>query len=200
VDRLNDAQDRLDVSRILAGDTALFTELYRRHYPFVHRMGLHILWPSRETDDFEQDVFLNVYQHIGDFAGAGTLHGWIGRIAYNTALNIRRRRIELPVAPEILDRTVTDKTVNNPEQRYVLQETVLFINRAIRELPNLYRYVVHMVCDRNLTYPEISRISGIPVGTLKSQMHRARAVLHHELAHIAVPIRPDSPWTLNDDY
>jgi RNA polymerase sigma-70 factor (ECF subfamily) len=199
MDRLNDAQDRLDVARILAGNTGLFAGLYRRHYQFVHRIGLRILWPSRETDDFEQDVFLNVYQHIGDFTGSGTLHGWIERIAYNTALNTLRRRIEPTVAPEILDRTVTDKAANNPEQEYFFQETVLFINRAIRELPNLYRYVVHMVCDRNLTYPEISRISGIPIGTLKSQMHRARTILHHELAHIAVPIRPDSPWTLNGD-
>jgi RNA polymerase sigma-70 factor (ECF subfamily) len=184
MDRSTNTQDRCDAKRIAAGQTDPFAQLYRQFFPLVHRIGLRILGSSRETDDFEQDVFLAVYRHIADFNGTGPLHAWIGRIACNTALNRRLRRIEPTVPPDMLERLVADAARNGPEQQCIIRETVAAIHRAIHELPRLYRDVAHLAWECHLTYPEISRISGVPVGTIKAQIHRARAILHHTLRQI----------------
>lgn len=166
------------MARITAGDRSAFTELFRRRRNDVYRVALLITGRAQAAEDVVQDVFLALMRDAARYeTGRSTVTAWLCGIARNHA----RRRIES-------DRRVlsirdgreadTEPAIHpDPVGEMAAAQHVEALRRAILKLPVRYREVV-VLCDlQELSYAEAAAALECAVGTVRSRLHRARALL-----------------------
>jgi RNA polymerase sigma-70 factor (ECF subfamily) len=169
--------DRLVLEQILAGQKELFRLLVKRHEQQVYGMGMSFFRNQEDASDFTQEVFLKAYRGLSQFEGRSRFSTWLYRIAYNTAINWVKRSKDYRSLSE--DETVPDE--DTPERRVlrkVLQEAVL---EAVLELPPKYKVCVDLFFFYDCSLKEIEAITGYPVNTIKSHVHRAKKLLRKKL-------------------
>jgi RNA polymerase sigma-70 factor (ECF subfamily) len=193
---LNDTSGRDDrelVEAARAGDDRAFRELVRRFerpvFSLVYRLVRH-----RETaEDLAQEAFVKVYQNLDRYDPRYKVSSWIFKIAHNHAVDhLRRRRLETlslegsPYATDAEDRE--DSALHpaapdeSPEDEVAARELGGALERAIGRLRPEYRTAVLLRHVEGHAYEEIARIMDVPVGTVKTYLHRARAQLKEWLA------------------
>jgi RNA polymerase sigma-70 factor, ECF subfamily len=182
------------VRRIAAGDNAAFESIVHRYQDRVFSFCLRLLNDRAEAEDIAQDVFLTLYRSAGDFRGESAFATWLLRIAKNQSLNrikyldrrgrLGRRSIEeinedrlVPAAGEKLEQASPDAIVEGGQ-------TAAIVQSAIAELDPQHRAVVVLRDVEDLSYEEISGITGLPIGTVKSRIHRGRSALAERLMRI----------------
>jgi RNA polymerase sigma-70 factor, ECF subfamily len=164
-----DADDTTLVGRVLAGDTAAFEVLVRRHQRVLFTVALRMLGDREEAQDATQNAFVKAYQKLGTFNANYRFFSWIYRIVVNECLNLRRARLPAvdtpafePVAPgqalEVLE----------------AQDRRRLVQVAVLALPADYRQVIVLRHFTELSYEEIGASLGIPVKTVKSRLYTAR--------------------------
>lgn len=159
-----------------------FEALVVRHRGPIFRLVLSILGPGREgeAEELTQDVFVKVYQRLGQFRGEAKFSTWLFRIAYRVALD-HRSRLSFKAthqSEEVLQMTPNESREANPFQITVDAAQKSAIKTAMTQLPDLYRSVLHLHYWMGMTISEVGETLAIPEGTVKSYMHRARAKLH----------------------
>ena len=163
--------------RTAAGDAAAFTALFRRRQPDVYRFALHMTGLPAAAEDVTQDVFLALIRDAGRYeAGRATVKAWLAGIARNHA----RRRLERERGVVPLDEEHEEReTLVQPDPLDALARTerIEALRRAILTLPVAYREAV-VLCDlQELTYVEAAAALDCAVGTVRSRLHRGRALL-----------------------
>jgi RNA polymerase sigma-70 factor (ECF subfamily) len=169
--------DEEAIGRVLEGDAEAFSILVRRHRSRVLRVGMSFFHDEDEAADFAQDVFIKAYTALGSFQGKSRFSTWLLRIAYNTAVNSKkRRRASLRLDPEfeIAGAPGTDES-------HIRDESVRAVREAIAELPPRQALCVELCFYYDLKYSEISDITGFPVNTIKSHVFRAKRILRERL-------------------
>ena len=163
-------------------DPTPFNALVERHRGSVFRLILSILGPGREgeAEELAQDVFVKVYQRLDQFRGEAKFRTWLFRVAYNTALDYRSRTSFKAIhqSEEVLAMTPSQSRESNPFQVTVDAAQRSALQAAITRLPDLYRSALHLHYWMGLTVAEVGETLGVPEGTVKSYLHRARAKLH----------------------
>lgn len=155
------------VRRAQRGDPDAFEELVRAYVADVHRWARHVVLDPQTAEDVSQETFLKVYRALPAFRWRSKFSTWLFQIARNCAIEAtrtraRERRVEHLDAPE---RSPPDLAL-----RVTLQ-------RAIDALPDELREVFVAVEVFGFSYREASVILGMPIGTIKSRMHRTRRSL-----------------------
>jgi RNA polymerase sigma-70 factor, ECF subfamily len=181
--------DEEAIGRVLDGDTEAFSILVRRHRERVKRLGMSFFHDAEEAADFTQDVFIKAYTALASFKGKSLFSTWLLRIAYNTAINSKKRRREqLSLDPEIdiLGAPGTDET-------HLREETARTVREAMAELPPRQALCIELYFYYDLKYSEISEITGFPVNTIKSHVFRAKRILRERLESV----REDDDATRN---
>lgn len=174
------AADRLVVQRALNGDRFAFTCILEKTgnlvAQIIYRMGI----PSAERDDLAQDIYLKVYRQLPGFRFQSKLSTWIAQIAYNTCADYltKKKLTILPLGNESINEYRSDQTADRQLQQK--QDTVLF-SKAMESLPPLYRTLVSLYHQEEFSYEEISRVIGLPLGTVKNYLFRARKLLKDKL-------------------
>ncbi|MFZ3214598.1 MAG: sigma-70 family RNA polymerase sigma factor [Candidatus Acidiferrales bacterium] len=205
--------DGLLLRRMLAGDEAAFTLLYRRRHPAIYRFVLHMSGNAALAEDVTQEVFMTLIRDARKFdPGRGTLGGFLFGIARN---HVRRRweqernSVPLPETADELDVILARSSAGRvgggngagangngsgvsafPMHRdeFVSQENVSRVRQAIASLPENYREVV-VLCELDeMSYEDAAAALDCPVGTVRSRLHRARAILVEKLRD-AQPVR-----------
>jgi RNA polymerase sigma-70 factor (ECF subfamily) len=175
---INADDDRLILEQILAGQKELFRLLVKRHEQQVYGMGMSFFRNMEDASDFTQEVFFKVYRSLSQFEGRARFSTWLYKIAYNTAVNcVKRSKEDYRSLSE--DETAPDE--DTPERRMlrkVLREAVL---EAVTELPPKYRVCVDLFFFYDRSLKEIEAITGYPVNTIKSHVHRAKKLLRNKL-------------------
>jgi len=181
-------RDRKDV-RLLEqcrqGHLEAFGELVERYRVRIYNLAYRMLHSREEAEDVTQETFLNVYRSLGNFRGE-RLAPWIYKIASNLCLDhLRRRRPSVSLdersgedddtAREIADRTCV------PEDEALAAALGEDIQRAIDSLPPKYRSVVVLRHIEDLPYEDIAEVLGVPLGTVKTRLFRAREMLRVRL-------------------
>jgi RNA polymerase sigma factor (sigma-70 family) len=170
--------DRALVSRIVNGDVQAFRLLIQQHERLaVHMIGRLI---DREEDREElcQDVFLKVFEKIKDFNFQSRLSTWIATIAYRHAINhLRKKRIALSDIPEEERFAAQFVSPENVEQDLEDKDMDKLVLGLIENLPAQYKAVLTLYHLDGRTYPEIEEITGMPEGTVKNYLFRARNLL-----------------------
>jgi RNA polymerase sigma-70 factor (ECF subfamily) len=181
----NDQEDVATVRLVLDGDHNAFGTLVEKYQPAVLAMGHRLRRTTEETMDFVQDVFAKAFTHLSQFAGTGRFYSWLMRIASTTAINRAQRAVpEDSTEPEAMERLCGSSGEQEPHrllERKTLRQDLL---DAIRGLPRHLNLSVELFFVVGLRYREIEEITGTPVNTLKSNIHRARRLLQLQLRRV----------------
>jgi RNA polymerase sigma-70 factor (ECF subfamily) len=178
-DELLPASDDALMKRIAGGDQAAFTALFRRRQADVYRVALMMTGVPATAEDVAQEVFLTVMQEAARYeAGRATVKAWLCGIARNQA---RRRlsgqgRVEpLPEDAELPFAAVAVQS--DPLANMASHQELRTLRDAILSLPLRYREVV-VLCDlEEISYADAATMLDCAVGTVRSRLHRARALL-----------------------
>ena len=188
----SDGEDRDEqrfIARLIAHDERAFNELVELYENRVFRLVFRMLGRREEAEDMAQEVFVQVFKAIGTFRGDSKLSTWVYRIAVNLCKNrlkyLGRRHsgVEEELEP-IADRApltmgtgVTTGDISRPDQMVEGYQLERIVHEAIAELDPDFREVLILRDVEDLTYDELCEITGLPDGTVKSRLHRARAML-----------------------
>ena len=186
---LDETTEARFIERLIARDERAFNELVQAYEQRVFRLLLRMLGRRDEAEDMAQEVFVQVFKAIGTFRGDSRLSTWIYRIAVNLCKNrmkyLSRRHSaeqdELEPAAERLPlneaKGVTYGETTRPDQLVEGFQLERVVQACIAELEPDFREVLVLRDVEDLTYDELCEVTGLPEGTVKSRLHRARAML-----------------------
>lgn len=170
------------VSRIINGDKMAFKILVKQYEKLVVFMIGRLVDNNEDTQDLCQDVFVKVYKHISGFNFQSKLSTWIARIAYGTAINhLKKVSGKRSLTDDIADFENFHKTTEDPCNILSKKDTSAFIQQQIEKLPVHYRTVLTLYHLNEFSYLEIEEITGMPEGTVKNYLFRARKLLKEKL-------------------
>jgi RNA polymerase sigma-70 factor, ECF subfamily len=163
------------------GDAEAFTSLFRRRQADVFRFALHMTASVSSAEDVVQDVFLAVMRDAGRYEpGRATVVAWLFGIARNFVrrrLDSERRLEPFPVDEETFTGSGTAAVEVDPMDEMIRAEQVEALRRAVGTLPVAYREAV-VLCDlQELSYNDAAAALECAVGTVRSRLHRGRALL-----------------------
>lgn len=173
------ADDNVLVEKVLGGNTESYRTLVERHQARIFYLGLKFFHNPEEAEDFSQDLFIRAFEKLSSFKGRVPFSAWLYRIAFNMAVNhyhLNRRRL----AEINLDIQVPDQR-SSLEGSFEQEELRRDVREALKGLPDIYNLAIRMHYFDGLSYPQISRATGIPVGTLKSHIYRAKQLIRRAL-------------------
>jgi len=178
--------DEQVVSRVLAGETALYELIMRRHNQRLYRVARAILRDDAEAEDVTQDAYVRAYQHLGGFARRAKFSTWLTRIAVHEALaRLRRRsRFQLTDSSEESKKDIMGSIVSDerdPEEAAYDRELGDVLEKAILRLPEDHRLVFMLRDVEGMSTDETAESLDLTPENVKVRLHRARAGLRKEL-------------------
>jgi RNA polymerase sigma-70 factor (ECF subfamily) len=170
------------VARWQSGDGSAFEDLVRRHEQRVFRLLYRMMGNREEAEDVAQEAFLSLHRHGHRFRREARFSTFVYRVAANAALNRRRslgrnrnRLNELKVSQQAgFD---LPQGPRDPEDAASGSEAQRRVQSALLELPDDLRVAILLYDIEGQSYQEVARVLGIPEGTVKSRIHRARNAL-----------------------
>lgn len=188
-----DAAECALVDRARSGDEIAFAELVEAHHEAVFRVGMKVFARDRgKADDLCQEVFLNAWRGLSGFDGEVRFSIWLHRIAKNAAISELRKekagkRAQKPLSLDAPiqghDELTLDAPARDPDpgDRVDQLDFAERVRRAVAELPEEFREAVLLRDLRGMGYEEIAEVLGIAKGTVRSRIHRGRALLQASL-------------------
>jgi RNA polymerase sigma-70 factor (ECF subfamily) len=160
-------------------------EIVEQHSDRVYRLAYRLTGNRPDAEDLTQEVFVRVFRSLDSYV-PGTFEGWLHRITTNLFLDQARRKQRLrfdALSDERAARLTSSAPA--PDAAYSDQRFDDDVERALATLPPDFRAAV-VLCDvEGLSYEEIAEILGAKLGTVRSRIHRGRAMLRTALAHRA---------------
>ncbi|RIL10471.1 hypothetical protein DCC79_07950 [bacterium] len=173
--------ERTLISRAARGDTAAFEALVARHAPFVHNLALRTLGDPRDAEDVAQEAFLRAWRGLPAFRTDARFSTWLYRIVVNLCYS------RLPALRAGLDAIDIDARVDLPDLQPPVEAGALtdelraHLYAAIDGLPPTYRLLIAMRHGQDMSYQDIADSMDLPLGTVKTGIHRARRQLQGAL-------------------
>jgi RNA polymerase sigma-70 factor, ECF subfamily len=186
-----DALDDAELVRLaLQRNGAAFRLIMQRHNQRLYRIARSVVQDDSEAEDVVQEAYVRAFGSLGQFRGESTLATWLTRIALNEALG-RVRRLRPMVDLAVLDaepdaaRNIVPfplMPVDGDPERIAAQHQIRqLIERAIDQLPEIFRVVFVMRDVQDMSVEETADFLGLPPATVKSRLHRARRQLRRIL-------------------
>ncbi len=169
--------DKALVSRIIGGDTQAFRLLIRQNERLVAHMVGRLIDRAEDREELCQDVFMKVYEKIGEFDFQSQLSTWVATIAYRHAINhLRKKKILISDIPEE-DQFTSHFIADDQADALAEQDSEEHVLKLIDKLPIQYKTVLTLYHLDGKNYTEIGEITGMPEGTVKNYLFRARNLL-----------------------
>lgn len=166
----------------LAGNTTAFGELVLRYQDRLFHVILRVVDQPEDASDVLQETFISAYHALPNFKGDSELFTWLYRIAFNSAITQRRKKKPVvsldsgrPSDP-VID-PVDESLGNQPGDELTRREDHRQLHEAIAKLSPEHREVLLMKDLDDLKYEDIAEVLGVPIGTVRSRLHRARLEL-----------------------
>lgn len=161
--------ERQIIRKAAAGSAGAFSRLVDRYRPSVLRTAYGIVGSSAAAEDIAQEVFIQVWRKLPNYADAGAFSSWIYRITVNAAIDmLRKRPFEMELACGISDGGTS------PEQIVLSRDAQRQLWNAVCDLPPKARAALVLREFEGLTYKEIAEALQIPIGTVMSRLNYAR--------------------------
>ncbi len=180
--------DRVLIERFQAGDRRAFDELVRRHYRRAYNLAYRILGDPDAAADATQTAFIRVYRGLAGYRHGAAFTTWLHRIVVNVSLDKARRagrEVSLDQQPDEDGQPLEARLASDgpaPDEIAIQRERARTVQRVLLQLAPMHRAVLTMYELQGLSYDEIARILGVPVGTVKSRLNRARAAFARAFA------------------
>jgi len=178
--------DEQVVARVLAGDTALYELLMRRHNQRLYRVARAILRDDAEAEDVMQDAYVRAYQNLGTFEGRAKFSTWLTRIAVHEALARCQKRSRFQSLDDSNSQygdvmNAATSSDRSPEQKSYDQELSVVLEKAVLSLPDDYRMVFVLRDVEGMSTEETAQSLNLTQENVKVRLHRAHAKLRKEL-------------------
>lgn len=182
----NNLTDQHLVKQVLDGDTSAFGTIIKKTEGLVAQIVFKMINNSEDRKDIAQDIYLKTFKKLSSFKFQSKLSTWIGQIAYNTCLNYleKKKLIILPKTEsegEALSSETTNTSNNETENLIFQKDLSEILISEIDILPPLYKTLITLYHNEELSYEEIAQITELPEGTVKSYLFRARKSLRESL-------------------
>lgn len=170
------------IELVLAGDPAAERQLYDLHVDRVYRLAYRLAGGDADlAQDFTQESFLRAFDRLGDFKGKSALSTWLHAITVSVSLNgLRKVKRHRQRETDLEEAATVYRTTREAEPDLKTR-----LRRAIAALPERYKTVFVMYDVEGYTHEEIGNVLGLPVGTSKARLSRAREKLREALADFA---------------
>jgi RNA polymerase sigma-70 factor (ECF subfamily) len=197
---VNDDDRRL-IAECLGGRRDAFGELVSRYQARLYNAALRLVQSPDDAADVVQDAFLSAYQALHTFKGDAEFFTWLYRIAFNTAISLKRKK--RPAISLEANKGETGIDPDDPSE-YVKPGAALErtederqLGDAIARLSPEHREVLLLKDIEGLKYEDIAELLEVPIGTIRSRLHRARL----ELRELLVPLdeRSEGPISVPDE-
>jgi len=183
-----DVPDAELVRRFLAGDTGAFTTLVERHQSRIYAVCLRILGNAEDAADATQDTLLSVVRKLDGFRGEAAFTTWVHRIAMNVCFDHLRRVQRQPALQRVVDDELPAPELGDPVPDHADAVTDhQLIAAALAAVPEDFRVAIVLADVQDLPYEEIAAVLGLPIGTVKSRVHRGRIALARALGASGEP-------------
>lgn len=182
---LSAANDRDLVASAVTGAEGGFEELVRRYQRPISAYVYRMVGDYETALDLTQEIFIKIYNSLSRYRPEFKFSTWIYKIAHNSAIDHLRRSsgrerslvcgsdsdsYDLPIESEGL----------TPEQQTEREERRVEIEHVVRSLPTAYRELIVLRHSQDLTYEEIVEVTGMPLGTVKNRLFRARDLMRQQ--------------------
>jgi RNA polymerase sigma-70 factor, ECF subfamily len=175
-------EDRQRIDDCLAGNKDAFGHLVLKYQDRLFNSVVRIVDSHEDAADAVQDAFINAYQSLASFKGDAEFYTWLYRIAFNTAVSLKRKRKQLI---SLESRRDTDQSLDPMDHSEETRPGVLMERRedevvlqaALNRLSAEHRTVLVLKDIDGLKYEEIAEVMKVPIGTIRSRIHRARLEL-----------------------
>jgi RNA polymerase sigma-70 factor (ECF subfamily) len=175
--------------RARGGDQQALEELFRRHFRSVYNLAFRLSGNHDDASDIAQEAFLRVHHALPTFRGDANFTTWLYRIVTNVFLDERKKQrvrahSSLEEYIELEDSAVARQIQDpapGPDLLTILGERAEIIQQAVLSLPRNQRLMIALYHFQGRSYEEIAAVLGLPIGTVKSRLNRARLALKHKL-------------------
>ncbi|HSV30813.1 MAG TPA: sigma-70 family RNA polymerase sigma factor [Atribacteraceae bacterium] len=187
---MTERNDRDIVNEVLNGNAELFCLLIHRYEKAIFNYIYRMVKQKQEAEDLAQETFVRVFSKLRKYNNTYEFTTWIYRIALNVCRDSFRKKrlvffsLQNPVGEEEeseLEDFIEQASFQDPDGDVLNQELRLEIERAIERLPLKFREIIVLRHIENLSYEEIAAVTGLPIGTVKTYIYRARKRLQDDL-------------------
>jgi RNA polymerase sigma-70 factor (ECF subfamily) len=180
------ADDPRLIAECLQGNTAAFGVLVRRYQERLYHSVYRLVENSEDAQDVVQEAFLNAYQSLDRFKGDSLFFTWLYRIAVNTAISFKRKhrvmvRMEMRSNGEQEIEPLDPSAASRPEHALEQAEQETRVRQALARLSPEHRTVLVMKDMEGHKYETMAEVLQVPIGTIRSRLHRARLELRELL-------------------
>jgi RNA polymerase sigma-70 factor (ECF subfamily) len=170
------------VERARKGDSAAFETLVNNHARYVYNLAFRVVGDHQEAEDLSQETFIRAWRGLPRFRGQSKFSTWLYRIVTNLCYNrlpaLKRQLLALDPDAEALDLPDERQGV---ETGLLTRELRQHLHQAVDQLPESYRLLITLRHLQDMRYTEISQVTGLPLGTVKTGIFRARRLLRESL-------------------
>ena len=174
------------ISRCKNYDKSSFVELFKNYQRYLYSICYSYTQNEQDSLDIVQEIYIKVFKNISSFDDTMAFRPWLRRISVNTCLNFNRNlksnviSLNYEYANELClkDSIVSDY---NLEEEVEKKEFKKIIKARLKDLPDNFRMVIALRYFEDLSYLEISELLNRPLGTIKTELYRAKAILKKEL-------------------
>lgn len=172
------------IDKIISGDTKAYQSIIEKYQRLVMYIVFRMISNETDREDACQDVFIKVYQNLSNFQYESKLSTWIAKIAYNTCINFLKKK-KVPLFNDLSSEGEFIESYrcvqNSPDKCAEESDLFLRLENEINKLPIQFRTILTLYHLNEMSYAEIAEIMGLPVGTVKSYLFRARKLLKEQL-------------------
>ncbi len=167
------------IDSTLAGDTDAFGILVRKYQDRLFTTMVHVVGSVAEAEDVVQDAFLQAFTKLHTFQGNSKFYTWLYRIAFNNSISRRRRRRPrtLPDGEQLSQQLDLGLAADSVADAVYRREQVNIVRNALGQLSEDYRRILVLRELDGRNYEEIADVLDLPIGTVRSRLHRARKEL-----------------------
>jgi RNA polymerase sigma-70 factor, ECF subfamily len=188
------------VRRAQARDEAALRAIMQANNRRLYRLARGILRSDSEAEDVVQETYVRAFTHLDDFRGESGLSTWLSRIAINEALGrVRSRKphVELDMLPEaVLQAQIIQfplsSAASDPEKSMAQREIQRVVERAVDELPDVFRMVFIARVMEGMNVDETAELLGVKPETVKTRLYRARTMLRENVEKKIGPVMMDA--------
>ncbi len=178
------AEDLTDpelIERYLQGDASAFSALVRRHEKRVYNLCFRMLGREEDARDAAQDAFLTALRKLSSFRGEAQFTTWLHRVTVNACYDVLRKKRREPLLEPPREEDAPEPPGPASPDHADSAVAAVDVQRALMRVPQEFRAVLVLHDVHDLAYEDIAESLGIPVGTVKSRLHRGRVALAEEL-------------------
>lgn len=177
------AQDKLIISQILSGDSSQFQQLMDRYYDIIYYTILKMVYNKKEAEEITFEAFGKAFQNLSSYSESYAFSTWLFTIATNKAIDHLRRKKKATVVIEEENKedyetvVLAGDTHSHPDEILMQRQKSGELRALVDELKPFWQQLIEMRYYNELSYEEIAEQLNMPMGTVKSQLHRAKQKL-----------------------